>query len=80
VVTAAVRQVGDLYASGVAGLRLSPQSCDMVEVARIFRALTEARIDAAEAEARLASLPLPGPLSDGYLRGLPGARRLQDAE
>ncbi|PWB62258.1 MAG: U32 family peptidase [Bradyrhizobiaceae bacterium] len=79
-VTAAIRQVDALRAAGVDALRLSPQSCDMVAVARVFRGLAEARIDAAAAEAALAALPLPGPLGDGYLRGLPGARRLQDAE
>jgi collagenase-like PrtC family protease len=76
VVTAATRQVGDLRAAGVAALRLSPHTCDMVRVAAVFRDLADARLDAAEATAALAGLDLPGPLSDGYLRGLPGASPL----
>jgi collagenase-like PrtC family protease len=79
-VTAAVHQVGDLGDAGVASLRLSPHSCDMVAVARVFRALADARIAAKEAEAQLAALPLPGPLSDGFLRGVAGARQLHEVD
>jgi collagenase-like PrtC family protease len=80
VVTAAVHQIADLRAAGVASLRLSPHTCDMVEVARIFRALTQARISPAEAMAGLGELPLPGSLSDGFLRGDAGARMLQEMD
>jgi collagenase-like PrtC family protease len=80
VVTAATRQVGDLQRAGVASLRLSPQTCDMVRVARTFRDLADGRIDGDEATAVLAYLAFPGPLSDGYLRGLPGVRRLAEAD
>ncbi len=79
-VTAAVHQIGDLRDAGVASLRLSPHSCDMVAVAHVFRALADARIAAAEAEAQLAELRLPGPLSDGFLRGVAGARRLHEVD
>jgi collagenase-like PrtC family protease len=78
VVTAAVRQVSALRAAGVASLRLSPQSCDMVRVAAIFNDLLEERSDAEEASAALQQLDLPGPLADGFLRGVPGARQLQE--
>ncbi len=77
VVTAATRQVEALRAAGVAALRLLPQSCDMVRVAAIFRDLADGRYDAEAANAALAALGLPGPLSDGYLRGLPGAASMQ---
>ncbi len=77
VVTAATREVGDLRAAGVAALRLSPQSCDMVRVATVFRDLADGRLDAEAANAALATLDLPGPLADGYLRGQPGAAPLQ---
>ncbi len=79
-VTAAVRQTGPARECGVASLRLSPQACDMVEVARIFRDLADARIDDGEAVAALGALRLPGPLADGYLRGVPGARTLQEVD
>jgi collagenase-like PrtC family protease len=79
-VTAATRQIGDFVTSGIASLRLSPQTCDMVRVASIFRDLADARIDADEATAALGALPLPGPLSDGYLRGRAGFRRLAEVD
>jgi collagenase-like PrtC family protease len=80
VVTAATRQVDDLRAAGVRSLRLSPQTCDMVRVAEVFRNLADGRADSLEAAASLSSLGLPAPLSDGYLRGLPGARRLEELD
>ncbi len=80
VVTAAVHQIEALRAAGVASLRLSPQSCDMVEVARIFRGLAGASLAPDEAMARLSSLPLPGSLSDGYLRGQAGARHVGELD
>ncbi len=80
VVTAAVHQIADLRTAGVASLRLSPHSCDMVAVAHIFRGLVAARIAPEEAMARLAALPLPGALSDGFLRGVAGARHLGEVD
>lgn len=53
-------------------LRLSPHSVDMVSVANTFRALATGRIDSAECEAQLNSLPLPGQLANGYTKGKPG--------
>jgi collagenase-like PrtC family protease len=80
VVTCAVHQVAALREAGVAALRLSPHTCDMVAVARIFRALVDERIAPDEAEAELAALRLPGPLSDGFLRGVAGARQLHEVD
>ena len=79
-VTAAVAQVTSLRAAGIASLRLSPHACDMVRVATTFRDLIDAQIDPDEAQTILASLSLPGPLTDGYLRGFAGARRLNEAD
>ena len=72
VVTAAVNHVAALREAGVVALRLSPQTCDMVRVARIFRDLADGSTTPHEAIEALAVLHLPGPLSDGFLRGLPG--------
>jgi len=80
VVTAATRQIGDLADAGVASLRLSPQSCDMIRVAKIFRNLADAHITEEEATEALAVVALPGPLSDGYLRGLPGVRHFDEVD
>jgi len=79
-VVAVTREVEKLRASGVAALRLSPHSCDMVKVARIFRGLADGKIEPQAAEAALNELKLPGPLSDGFLRGVPGARLIGEAD
>jgi O2-independent ubiquinone biosynthesis protein UbiV len=71
-VTAATQQLGALVEAGVVSLRLSPQSCDMVRVAQIFRDLADGVTTPREAHEALGVLALPGPLSDGFLRGLPG--------
>jgi collagenase-like PrtC family protease len=78
--TAAVRQIEALRAAGVAALRLSPHTCDMVEVARIFRALASASMAPDEATARLVALQPPGPLADGFLRGRAGARAFDEVD
>jgi len=79
-VTAATRQIAELRAAGVASLRLSPHSCDMVKVAAIFRDLADGHTTPEEANEALSVIALPGPLSDGYLRGLPGARLLDEVD
>lgn len=71
-VTAATHQLERLREAGVVSLRLSPQSCDMVKVAAIFRDLADSRATPKQANEALQMLGLPGPLSDGFLRGLPG--------
>lgn len=72
VVTAAVNHVEALREAGVVSLRLSPQTCDMVRVAQIYRDLADGNTTPHEASEALSVLHLPGPLSDGFLRGLPG--------
>ena len=72
VVTAAVNHVTALREAGVVSLRLSPQTCDMVRVISVFRDLADGNMTPREASEALAVLHLPGPLSDGFLRGLPG--------
>ncbi len=79
-VTAVASEVADLAAAGVARLRLSPHSCDMVAVAASFRALADGRIGAAEHIARLEGLPLPAAIVNGYLHARAGAHRLVEAQ
>ena len=64
----------ELTALRITRLRLSPHGCDMVEVARIFRAMLDGRQNAQEARAALSRLGLPGSLVDGYARGEAGSR------
>lgn len=61
-----------LSAAGVRSLRLSPQNCDMVEVAKTFRDRLDGRIDATEGTERLAALYPHAPFANGFLHGAPG--------
>ena len=72
VVVAATREVSALREAGVVSLRLSPHTCDMVRVATVFRGLADGHTTDREAREALGALALPGPMSDGFLRGLPG--------
>jgi collagenase-like PrtC family protease len=67
-----VEELADLQAMGVRRFRLSPHSCNMVEVATIFRSVLDKRIDTQEAEARLAALRLDAPFSNGFYYRKPG--------
>lgn len=59
---AALDECERLTAAGVSAFRLSPQDCDMVAVARIYRDRLGGRIDAEEARARLGETGLRPPL------------------
>jgi collagenase-like PrtC family protease len=62
----------DLTSRGVRRVRLSPHTCDMVEVAKTYRALADGREDPKAARFILSCLDLPGALVDGYAHGKPG--------
>ena len=68
------QEVLALKAAGVSGFRLSPHSCDMVQVASTFRDLLDERIAPSEALARLEALELAAPFSNGFIHGQPGHR------
>lgn len=68
--------IGDLdrlFTAGVKSLRLSPQSCDMVAVARLFRQALDREIDGQAAVDRLARLLPAATFSNGFLTGSCGA-------
>ncbi len=69
-----VGELSELEAAGVHRFRLSPHSCDMVEVADAFRAVLDRRLEAAEASERLAALNLGAPFSNGFYYGKAGHR------
>jgi collagenase-like PrtC family protease len=73
-VQAVVLDPAEFAARGVRRLRLSPHGCDMVEIARTYRALVEQRVEPTEARFLLSCLDLPGPMVDGYARGEAGSR------
>jgi len=64
--------VEKLEQGGVRSLRLSPQACDMVDVARTFRDVLDGRKDA-EAGCRHIEQIYPNvPVANGFLHGAPG--------
>ncbi len=65
-------ELADLQDVGVTRFRLSPHSCDMVEVAMAFRAVLDGRLAVAEAVARLNALNIETPFSNGFYYGKPG--------
>lgn len=68
-----LQELGELATLGVHRIRLSPQDCDMVTVARIYQDVAIGRSSAAEGLERLA-LAYPGvPLSNGFHHGQSGA-------
>ena len=66
-----------LTAAGVSSFRLSPQACDMVAIARIFRDRIAGRIDAEEARAAIRAsdlrVPIAGPMMTGVWPATAGA-------
>jgi collagenase-like PrtC family protease len=66
------QEIPDLKAAGVARYRLSPHSCDMVQVATAFRGILDGALDVGEALAQLQELPLDAPFSNGFHHGRPG--------
>jgi collagenase-like PrtC family protease len=67
--------IGDLPGlrdMGVASLRLSPQNCDMVAVARVFSDVVDARMEAPAGREALGALFPLAPFSNGFLHGKAG--------
>ncbi len=62
----------DLAAKGIRRLRLSPHGCDMVEVAKTYRALLDGADEPERTRFTLSCLDLPGAMVDGYVHGMPG--------
>ena len=57
---------------GVSTFRLSPHSCDMVEVTKLYRAVLDDEMNGEEAGLRLAELAGDVQFSNGYLHNRPG--------
>ncbi len=67
-------ELAALAAMGVSRFRLSPQACDMVAVAEVYRNLLDRNIAAGEAAAMLDEVALPMPFANGFYHGKPGHR------
>lgn len=72
-VQAVMRPPGEFLSFGIRRLRLSPHTCDMVRVARIYRSVLDGDEETDRALSLLSDLDLPGALVDGYARGQAGA-------
>lgn len=66
-------EIANLTAAGVSGLRLSPQDCDMVAVACLYRSVLEGGLDAEEGVERLRGIYPAAPLSNGFHHARTGA-------
>lgn len=62
-----------LQQAGVSHIRLSPQHCDMADVAEVFAQVRDRRIHVAEGEARLRAIYPDVPFSNGFHHGTTGA-------
>jgi len=65
-----------LRAMGVGYVRLSPHALDMVAVGRLFRAVLDGAMQAAEALPRLAALAPGAKFANGFFRGAAGVEAL----
>ncbi len=66
-------ELDDLVAAGIRSFRLSPQDCDMVAVARLYRSVLDGAMEASEAIASLQKLYPAAPLSNGFHHAREGA-------
>jgi collagenase-like PrtC family protease len=62
-----------LASIGVGAVRISPQSCDMVAVAAVFRSILDKEIGIVEGIALLGRLFPHAPFANGFIHGRPGA-------
>lgn len=60
---------GQLQATGIRRLRLSPHSLDMVKVASTFRRFLDGELTCEDLNAELTGQGLPGPVCNAYLAG-----------
>ena len=67
-----IGDVDRLIAAGVTSLRLSPHSCDMIEISQTFRNRLDGRIGSEEALARIGTACGPVTFANGFLFGEAG--------
>ena len=69
-----IAELDEMHAMGIGHVRLMPHSVDMVAVATIFADRAAGRIDAEEAVARVETLDVGAPFSNGFWHGVAGHR------
>jgi collagenase-like PrtC family protease len=68
-----LKEAGELAQLGIAALRLSPHTCDMVAVARLFRDVLDGRREPEDAMSRLRAACPDAVFSNGFVQGAAGA-------
>ena len=71
-------EAGALAAAGVRALRLSPQQCDMVAVARLFRDVIDGSRTYEDGMRQLSRVYPDVPFANGFVHGEPGAAFIAD--
>ncbi len=74
-----IHEAARMQSAGIASLRLSPQACDMVQVARAFRSVLDGATEPNEALANIRSVMGQHSFSNGFFHGAPGHAWLQTA-
>lgn len=69
-----LNEARDLARIGVKALRLSPQHCDMVEVARVFRNVLDGNMSAATGNQALREIYPQAVFTNGFAHGIPGSQ------
>lgn len=73
--------IGDtdqLVAAGVTSMRLSPHTCDMTAISKIFRDRLDGKLDANDAQQRIERVTGLIPFSNGFLFGDHGSQLVQE--
>ena len=68
-----IADIPAIVGAGIDAIRLSPQSCDMVRVVQLFRAVIDGHREAGAARDELAGLIPFAAFANGFLRGTSGA-------
>lgn len=72
-----LEELHDIEAAGINGIRLSPQDCDMVAVAEVYRAVLDDEMDVGAALAKLGRVYPSAQFSNGFHHGAEGAKWVQ---
>jgi collagenase-like PrtC family protease len=70
-------ELRDIEAAGVRGIRLSPQDCNMVAVADVYRAVLDKEMDVGAGLAELSRIYPSAPFSNGFHHNSEGAKWVQ---
>lgn len=72
-----LEELREIDAVGIGGIRLSPQDCDMVAVAEVYRAVLDGETDVESALAKLSRIYPSAQFSNGFHHSAEGAKWVQ---